>query len=102
MALANTLNSTRAAEQCYVIQSALTQAIKCLETELGGKLISRNNQKMERLNLKKSVRSHFERIDRPSHMVRSTIKAVINGEISELNIVIMCSLSELTITIHCI
>ena len=36
LALANMLNFTHAAEQCYVSQPALTQAIKRLETELGG------------------------------------------------------------------
>ena len=91
LALANTLNFTRAAEQCYVTQPALTQAIKRLETELGGELISRHGREMELTELGKSLRNHFEQIDRTRHMVRSTAKAVINGEISELNIGIMCT-----------
>ncbi len=92
LALANTLNFTRAAEQCYVTQPALTQAIKRLETELGGELISRHGREMELTELGKSLRNHFEQIDRTRHMVRSTAKAVINGEISELNIGIMCTI----------
>ena len=39
--LAETLNFTRAAEQCHVSQPALTRAIKLLEEELGGLLFSR-------------------------------------------------------------
>ena len=92
LALSNTLNFTRAAEQCYVSQPALTQAIKRLEMELGGALISRNGRDNELTELGKSLRSHFEQIDRTRHLVRSTAKAVIGGEISELNIGIMCTI----------
>ena len=92
LALANTLNFTRAAEQCYVTQPALTQAIKRLETELGGELIHRDGRETELTDLGKSLRSHFEQIDRTRHIVRKTAKAVIEGEISELNIGLMCTI----------
>ena len=39
--LAQTLNFTRAAEECNVTQPALTRAIRALEGELGGDLIRR-------------------------------------------------------------
>ncbi|OUR87209.1 hypothetical protein A9Q81_26210 [Gammaproteobacteria bacterium 42_54_T18] len=38
LTLSETLNFTRAAEQCFVSQPALTQAIRRLEDELGGEL----------------------------------------------------------------
>ncbi|MCL2385115.1 MAG: LysR family transcriptional regulator, partial [Alphaproteobacteria bacterium] len=41
LAVAQTLNFTRAAEQCNVSQPALTRAIKALEEELGGELVRR-------------------------------------------------------------
>jgi DNA-binding transcriptional LysR family regulator len=41
LALAETLNLTRAAERCNVAQPALTRAIKALEGELGGELLRR-------------------------------------------------------------
>src|SRR6476659_10568158 len=41
LALAKTLNFTRAAEQCNVTQPALTKAVQKLEQELGGALIHR-------------------------------------------------------------
>jgi len=41
VALAGTLNFTRAAEQCNVSQPALTRAIQQLEHELGGPLFHR-------------------------------------------------------------
>ncbi len=44
VALADTLNFTRAAEQCNVTQPVLTRAIKALEDELGGELIRREGR----------------------------------------------------------
>lgn len=44
LAVAKTLNFTRAAEQCNVSQPALTRAIKQLEDELGGELIRREGR----------------------------------------------------------
>ncbi|OGS51713.1 MAG: hypothetical protein A3J40_05965 [Erythrobacter sp. RIFCSPHIGHO2_12_FULL_63_10] len=44
LAVAKTLNFTRAAETCNVTQPALTRAIKQLEAELGGELIRREGR----------------------------------------------------------
>ncbi len=44
LALADTLNFTRAAEDCNVSQPALTRAIQALEFELGGDLIRREGR----------------------------------------------------------
>lgn len=41
LAVARTLNFTRAAEECHVTQPSLTRAIKQLEAELGGELFRR-------------------------------------------------------------
>ena len=41
LAVAETLNFTRAAERCNVSQPALTRAVKTLEDELGGPLFRR-------------------------------------------------------------
>lgn len=91
LALADTLNFTRAAERCYVSQPALTQAIKRLEDELDGELIRRDGRNTELTELGRSLRGHFEQIDRTRHLVHTTAKAVTEGEISELNIGVMCT-----------
>ncbi len=44
LALAETLNFTRAAEECNVSQPSLTRAIKLLEEELGGELLRRERR----------------------------------------------------------
>jgi DNA-binding transcriptional LysR family regulator len=41
LAVARTLNFTRAAEECHVAQPSLTRAIRQLEGELGGDLFRR-------------------------------------------------------------
>ena len=92
LALADTLNFTRAAEQCYVSQPALTQAIKRLETELDGELIHRDGRYTELTELGKSLRSYFEQIDHTRHLVHLTAKAVTSGEVAELNIGVMCTI----------
>ena len=98
LALADTLNFTRAAENCYVTQPALTQAIKRLETELGGELIHRSGRDNELTELGKSLRSHFEQIDRTRHLVRTTAKAFTQGEIGEFNIGLMCTIGPIMLT----
>lgn len=40
LAVAETRNFTRAAENCHVVQSALSHQIKSLERELGAELLS--------------------------------------------------------------
>ena len=92
LALAETLNFTRAAEQCYVTQPALTQGIKRLENELGGELLHRDGRYTELTDLGRALRSHFEQINRTRHLVRTTAKAVISGDIAELNIGVMCTI----------
>jgi len=91
LALADTLNFTRAAERCYVSQPALTQSIKRLEEELGGPLIRRAGRDSELTELGKALRGQFEQIDRTRHSVRNTARAVVEGEIAELDIGIMCT-----------
>jgi Bacterial regulatory helix-turn-helix protein, lysR family len=44
LAVASTLNFTRAAEMCNVTRPALTKGVKKLEQELGGQLIYRERQ----------------------------------------------------------
>ena len=51
LAVCDTLNFTRAAEQCHVSQPALTRAVKGLEDEFGGLLFhrERNNTHLTEL-----------------------------------------------------
>lgn len=98
LAIADTLNFTRAAELCHVTQPALTQAIKRLENELGGELIHRDGRNTELSRLGKSLRLHFQQIDRTRQLVKSTARAVSTGEVAELNIGLMCTIGPVALT----
>lgn len=60
LALAQSLNFTRAAEQCNVTQPALTKAIQKLELELGGELLYRERQLTQLTDLGKLLLPMFE------------------------------------------
>lgn len=91
LALAETLNFTRAADRCHVTQPALTQGIKRLEDELGGELVRRDGRFTELTELGRGVREHFERINRTRQLVRTTAKSIVSGDIGELNVGVMCT-----------
>jgi DNA-binding transcriptional LysR family regulator len=61
LAVATTLNFTRAAEQCNVTQPALTKGVQKLERELGGQLIYRERQLTQLTDLGKEVLPILER-----------------------------------------
>ena len=91
LALSDTLNFTRAAERCSVSQPALTQAIKRLEDELGGQLITREGVDSELTNLGRSLRDHFLQIEHTRQLVKATAQSIASGTTAELNIGIMCT-----------
>ena len=92
LSLTDTLNFTRAAEQCFVTQPALTQAIRRLEAELGGDLIIRRGRDTKITDLGKSLHKYFEQIDQARHAIRSTAKAITSEPVAELNIGIMSTI----------
>ncbi len=92
LALADTLNFTRAAERSFVSQPALTQGIKRLEEELGGELVRRDGRYTELTDLGRGLRTHFEQINRTRHLVKMTAKEIVSGDIAELNIGVMCTI----------
>src|SRR3569833_2357795 len=61
LAVASTLNFTRAAEQCNVTQPALTKSVQKLEQELGGQLIFRERQLTQLTDLGREVLPVLER-----------------------------------------
>ena len=92
LALADTLNFTRAAELSNVTQPTLTQAIKRLEDELGGPLIHREGKFTRLTKLGHALRSHFEKIEETRSALKESARTVTSGEVSELNIGLMCTI----------
>ena len=86
LALARSLNFTRAAEQSNVTQPALTRAIQKLELELGGILVHREHQLTQLSDLGKLVLPMFERTYAAAQSVRTSAEEFQRREIAPLRI----------------
>jgi DNA-binding transcriptional LysR family regulator len=93
LAVANTLNFTRAAEQCNVTQPALTKGVQKLEQELGGQLIYRERQLTQLTDLGKEVLPMLERTLASAEAVRRRAQEYQRKEIALLRIGLAPSVS---------
>ena len=62
LAVAETLNFTRAAEQCNVSQPALTRAVQQLEEELGGLLLRRERKLTHLTDFGRLIEPHLRQL----------------------------------------
>src|SRR6266702_4742886 len=74
LAVAETLNFTRAAEKCNVTQPALTRAIQKLEEELGGLLLRRERNLTHLSDLGRLMKPHLEQILSESETAKTQAK----------------------------
>lgn len=86
LAVANTLNFTRAAEMCNVTQPALTKGVQKLEQELGGPLIYRERQLTHLTDLGKAVLPMLERALASTEAVRRRARQFQQKEMAPLTI----------------
>jgi DNA-binding transcriptional LysR family regulator len=86
LAVASTLNFTRAAEQCNVTQPALTKGVQKLEHELGGQLIYRERQLTQLTDLGKEVLPMLERTLASAETVRCRAREFQRKEVAPLKI----------------
>src|SRR6201993_2787743 len=93
LAVAATLNFTRAAEQCNVTQPALTKGVQKLEQELGGQLIYRERQLTQLTDLGKEVLPMLERILASAEAARCRAREFQRKEVAPLKIGLAPSIS---------
>src|SRR3954466_8797004 len=93
LAVASTLNFTRAAEQCKVTQPALTKGVQKLEQELGGQLIYRERQLTQLTDLGKEVLPMLERTLASAETVRRRAQEFQRKEVAHLQIGLAPSIS---------
>ncbi len=86
LALARTLNFTRAAEQCDITQSALTRSIQKLESELGGPLVYRERNLTQLTDLAKIVLPMLERTVEAADSAQLQAKEFRTKDIAPLRI----------------
>src|SRR6201991_4413968 len=93
LAVAATLNFTRAAEQGNVTQPALTKGVQKLEQELGGQLIYRERQLTQLADLGKEVLPMLARTLASAEAVRRRAQEFQRKEVAPLKIGLVPSIS---------
>jgi DNA-binding transcriptional LysR family regulator len=97
LAVASTLNFTRAAEMCNVTQPALTKGVQKLEDELGGQLIYRERQLTHLTDLGKAVLPMLERALASTEAVRRRAREFQQKEVAPLTIGLVPSSASLVV-----
>jgi DNA-binding transcriptional LysR family regulator len=92
LALAESLNFTRAAEMCNVSQPALTRAIRKLEEELGGQLFRRERTLTHLTDLGHLMKPHLEAVMAASAAARTEAQGFRRLEKAPLNLGVMCTI----------
>ena len=92
LAVCETLNFTRAAEQCNISQPALTRAIQKLEEELGGPMFRRERNLTHLTDLGRLVRPRLERILRETEAAHAAAQEFNTLEKAPLNLGVMCTI----------
>ena len=91
LAVADTLNFTRAAEQCNVSQPALTRAIQQLEEELGGLLLRRERKLTHLTDFGRLIEPHLRQLFADAEAAKTTAKKFLNLQEAQIRLGVMCT-----------
>jgi LysR family hydrogen peroxide-inducible transcriptional activator len=92
LAVAETLNFTRAAERCHVSQPALTRAIQHLEGKLGGPLVHRERGNTHLTELGRIMLPHCREVLQQMEQAHKRAKSFCTLEKTRLTIGLMCTI----------
>lgn len=95
LAVCDTLNFTKAAENCNVTQPALTRAVQKLEEELGGLLFRRERKFTHMTDLGNLVRPQLENILKQTDQAKTTAKSFMQLKDAPLNLGVMCTIGPM-------
>ncbi len=93
LALAKSLNFTRAAETCNVSQPALTRAIQALEAELGGDLIRRERGNSHLTPLGERMLPFMQQCFDAALGAQALARAVQSNDVAPLHLGLSCSIN---------
>jgi LysR family transcriptional regulator, hydrogen peroxide-inducible genes activator len=91
LAVADTLNFTRAAERCHVSQPALTRAIQQLEQELGGLLLRRERKLTHLTDFGRLIEPHLRQLRADAEAAKTTAKRFLNLQEAQIRLGVMCT-----------
>src|SRR5512132_2916708 len=92
LALCETLNFTRAANNCNVSQPSLTRAIQNLEGECGGPLFHRERQRTHLTELGRLMQPYFEQVHAQAQAAKDAAKTFAKLDDASLKIGVMCTI----------
>ena len=92
LAVARTLNFTKAADECHVAQPSLTRAIKLLEGELGGELFSRERPRAMLTPLGERMYPLLKQCYDSAQSARALAAMINDGEVGSLKIAVSSSI----------
>jgi DNA-binding transcriptional LysR family regulator len=92
LALCETLNFTRAAENVNVSQPSLTRAIQNLEGEFGGPLFHRERQRTHLTELGRLMQPYFEQVFAQAQAAKDVAKSFVRLDDVPLRIGVMCTI----------
>jgi len=100
LAVARTLNFTRAAEECNVAQPSLTRAIRQLEGELGGDLFRRERPHAQLTELGERMLPLLTQCYDSALSARALATAIKKGEVGSLRLALSSSVDPALVTPH--
>jgi len=100
LAVARTLNFTRAAEECHVAQPSLTRAIRQLESELGGDLFRRERPHAQLTELGQRMIPLLQKCYDSALGARSLASSIKSGEIGALRIALSWTIDPALVVPH--
>ena len=92
LAVARTLNFTRAAEECNVAQPSLTRAVRQLEEELGGDLFRRERPHAQLTELGQRMQPLLQQCHDSALGARSLASSIKTGEVGSLRIALSATI----------
>ena len=92
LAVAETLNFTRAAERSCISQPALTKAIQRLEETIGGRLFDRTKSSVQLTELGLAMLPKFRQIYDGVLQMRDQARQMIDGQPEAVRIGVMCTI----------
>jgi len=92
LAVADTLNFTRASERSFVSQPALTKAIQRLEETIGGRLFDRTKNSVQLTDLGHGMLPNFRQIYETANCAREQARRLMQAQKEVVKVGVMCTI----------
>jgi DNA-binding transcriptional LysR family regulator len=92
LAVADTLNFTRAAERSFVSQPALTKAIQRLEEAIGGRLFDRTKNSVQLTDLGRGMLPNLRQIYEAANQARDAARRLMRAKNDVVRVGVMCTI----------